>query len=354
MDVGKHLVATMALVTVLGAAPVAQAAQPAGRQPAAHDLLVRASNAPDRRGAAVSGRRNFAKRIEIRGGRRLFLECRGTGSPTVVLEAGTGDLADVWKMPPTGPGAAVLPAVARFTRVCAYDRPGTYLPDGRRSRSDPVAMPRSARDIVADLRALLSAADVPGPYVLVGHSFGGMVARLYATLHPGGLAGLVSVDAQNEDFVEAYQDLLTPEQYLSAVLDPQPPPGMESYAAVERLSLETSAAQMRQAQADTPLRRMPVVVVSHSRDLWNPFGFPSGWPQVELERAFQGSQDMLAALVPGARHWVAARSGHYIQLDQPRLVTRAIRSVVREQRSARRQASVRQDRVAAPRGGEVR
>lgn len=183
----------------------------------------------------------------------------------MVLEAGTGDLADVWKMPPTGPGAAVLPAVARFTRVCAYDRPGTYLPDGRRSRSDPVAMPRSARDIVADLRALLSAADVPGPYVLVGHSFGGMVARLYATRHPGDVAGLVSIDAQNEDFAAAYKDLLTPEQYLSAVLDPQPAPGMESYAAVERLSLETSAAQMRQAQADTPLRRMPVVVVSHSR-----------------------------------------------------------------------------------------
>jgi pimeloyl-ACP methyl ester carboxylesterase len=71
--------------------------------------------------------------------------------------------------------------VARFTRACAYDRPGTYRTASEVSRSDPVAMPRSARDIVLDLRALLAAAHVPGPYVLAGHSFGGMVARLYAT-----------------------------------------------------------------------------------------------------------------------------------------------------------------------------
>lgn len=285
------------------------------------------------KGSAITGKR-FAKRVAIPGGRRLYLECRGKGSPTVVLEAGTGDLSDIWKMSPSGPGPAVFPAVARFTRVCTYDRPGTYMLDGRRSRSDPVAMPRSARDIVVDLRALLGAAHVPGPYVLVGHSYGGMVARLYATVHPRGIAGLVSIDAQNEDFVAAYKELLTPEQYLGAVLDPGPAPGLETYAALERLSLETSAAQMRQAQADKPLRRMPVVVLSHSRDLPNPFGFPSEWPVTGLERAFQDSQDMLAGLVPGSRHVVAARSGHYIQLDQPRLVTRAIRALVAEQRAA--------------------
>ena len=275
----------------------------------------------------------FAKRVVIPGGRKMFLRCRGTGSPTVVLEAGTGDLGAIWSMAPLGPGRAVFPAVARFTRVCTYDRPGTYLLPNRRSRSDPVAMPRSARDIVGDLRTLLRSADVPGPYVLVGHSYGGMVARLYATTYPRATAGLVSVDAQNEDFVAAYKDFLTPEQYLAAVLNPGPPPGLEDYSALERLSLETSAAQVQQAQADTPLRRMPVVVLSHSRDLPNPFGFPPDWPVVELERAFQDSQDMLAELVPGARHVVATKSGHYIQLDQPRLVTRAIREVVRAARS---------------------
>ena len=249
-----------------------------------------------------------------------------------MLEAGAGDLSTVWSMAPVGPGPAVLPAVARFTRVCAYDRPGTYLLPDDRSRSDPVAMPRSARDIVLDLRALLRAARVPGPYVLAGHSFGGMVARLYATTWPRRVAGLVSIDAQNEHFVAAYKRLLTPEQYVAAVLEPGPPPGLEGYAALERLSLEVSAAQVRQQQADTPLRRMPLVILSHSRTLPNPFGFPPDWPAQALERAFQRSQDELAALVPRARHVIAARSGHYIQLDQPRLVTREIRRVVQEVR----------------------
>ena len=275
--------------------------------------------------AAAQG--DFAGRVAIRGGRALYLECRGAGSPTVVLEAGTGDRGDVWTTAPTGPGEAVLPAVARFTRVCAYDRPGTSASPTELSRSDPVAMPRSAADIVADLRRLLRAARVPGPYVLAGHSFGGMVARLYATTRPRHIAGLVSIDAQNEDFAAAVKRLLTPEQYAAAVL-PGPPPGLEGYAAIERLSLEVSAAQMRQAQADTPLRPMPLVVLSHSRTLPNPFGFPPDLPAAALEQAFQDSQDALAALVPGARHVIAARSGHYIQLDQPRLVTREIRRVV--------------------------
>jgi pimeloyl-ACP methyl ester carboxylesterase len=274
----------------------------------------------------------FAGRVEIRGGRKIYLECRGSGSPIVILEAGTGDLGEIWSEPPLGPGPAVMPAVARFTRVCAYDRPGTYSLPETLSRSDPVAMPRTAFDIVRDLRALLRSARLPRPYVLAGHSFGGLVARLYATAHPRPVAGLVSIDAQNEDFVAAYKRLLTPEQYAAAILNPQPPPGLEDYPAVERLDLEPSAAQMRQAQADTPLRPMPLTVVSHSRTLPNPFGFPPEWPFEELEQAFQDSQDMLAALVPGARHVIAAESGHYIQLDQPKLVTRAIRRVVRRAR----------------------
>jgi hypothetical protein len=71
------------------------------------------------------------------------------------LETGTGDLADIWSQAPSGPGRAVMPAVARFTRVCAYDRPGTYLLPDHLSRSDAVAMPRGARDMVLDMRALL-------------------------------------------------------------------------------------------------------------------------------------------------------------------------------------------------------
>jgi pimeloyl-ACP methyl ester carboxylesterase len=78
---------------------------------------------------------------------------------------------------------------------------------------------------------------------------------------------------------------------------------------------------------------MALVVLSHSRTLPNPFGFPPGWPAEGLERAFQDSQDALARLVPGARHVIAASIGHYIQLDQPRLVTREIRRVVHAARA---------------------
>ena len=298
------------------------------------------SQAAERPGASGSpvatsaARGDFARRVAIRGGRKLYLECRGTGRPTVVLESGTGDLAQIWSLPPVGPGRAVLPAVSRFTRVCAYDRPGTYLLPDELSRSDPVAMPRSARDIVRDERALLRAAHVPGPYVLAGHSFGGMVARLYATTHPRKIAGLVSIDAQNEYNAAALKTILTPERYTAFVLNPSPPPGLESYPAVERLSLEVSAAQMRQAQADTPLRQMSLVVLSHSRTLPNPFGFPPELPIEALDQAFQQSQDRLADLVPRTRHVIATKSGHYIQLDQPSLVTREIRRVVRKARGA--------------------
>ncbi len=304
------------LAAALVFAPVARA-EPARRGP----------DAATKPGGSASAH-TYAGRVAIHGGRELHLECRGAGSPTVVLEAGTGDLASVWSMPPFGAGEAVLPAVARFTRVCAYDRPGTYLLPNDRSRSDAAAMPRSALDLARDLRALLHAAHVPGPYVLVGHSFGGLVARLYATTWPREVAGLVSIDAQNEHFVAAYRAFLSPEQYAAVVLDPALPPGLEGYAEVERLALEVSAAQMKQAQADTPLRRMPLTILSHSKDLPNPFGFPDDWPVAALEHAFQESQVVLAALVPGARHVTATKSGHYVHLDEPALVVAEIRRVV--------------------------
>lgn len=297
-------------------------------------LLAGPTTALSAKISATPAHGKFSGRVAIPGGRKLYLECRGQGTPTVVLEAGTGDLAQVWNMPPFGPARAVYRAVSRFTRVCAYDRPGTYLLPDSFSRSDPVVMPRSALDVVRDERALLHSAKVPGPYVLVGHSFGGMASRLYATLRPRRIAGLVSIDAQNEDFAEAYKEFLTPEQYVAAVLNPGPPPGLD-YPAAERLDLVVSAAQAAQIQADKPLRRMPLTVISHSRTIPNPFGFPADWPIAALEKAFQASQDMLADLVPGARHLIAKRSGHYIQLDQPGLVTGAVRAMVRKVRSSR-------------------
>src|SRR6478735_819079 len=118
--------------------------------------------------------RDFAGLVDIGAGRRLYLECRGTGSPVVVLEAGYRSSARIWSQDLHQVGAPrtmVLAGVAAFTRVCTYDRPGTVasLNDNvRPSRSDPIPMPRTAPDVVADLQALLSAAGVPGPYVFAG------------------------------------------------------------------------------------------------------------------------------------------------------------------------------------------
>jgi pimeloyl-ACP methyl ester carboxylesterase len=149
---------------------------------------------------------DFSGRVDI-GGRSLYLECRGQGSPTVILEAGAGGRADVWSQDlekPAGTRTMVLPGVAAFTRVCAYDRPGTLTqpnpsldPDGPLfypSRSDPVPQPRTTQDRVNDLHALLGAAGIPGPYVLAAHSAGGLVARLYASEYPDDVVGMVLLD----------------------------------------------------------------------------------------------------------------------------------------------------------------
>ena len=100
------------------------------------------------------------------------------------------------------PGPRVFPEVARFTRVCAYDRPGTPVGE-KPSRSDPVPQPTTAGAAVADLHALLTAVGEAGPYVLVAHSYGGLIGRLYASTYPGDVSGLVLVDALSEGLRDA-------------------------------------------------------------------------------------------------------------------------------------------------------
>src|SRR5688572_16401991 len=164
----------------------------------APSLLAQSSVTP----TAAAG--DFAGLVDIGDGRHIYLECQGSGRPTVILEAGFRTRADVWSndlVQPDAPRTMVFQGVSEFTRVCAYDRPGTatVLEDGLHpSRSDPVAMPRNAELSVSDLHGLLQAAEIPGPYVMVGHSYGGMLARLFAAEYPDEVAGLVLVDAFSE------------------------------------------------------------------------------------------------------------------------------------------------------------
>lgn len=117
--------------------------------------------------------------VDLPDGRRINLRCSGRGSPTVILESGFGAGAGAW--------FKVQPALARDTRVCAYDRAGYGF-------SDPGPLPRDGAAIVRDLDQALKAARIPGPYLVVGHSAGGLYARLFAARHAGETAGLVLLD----------------------------------------------------------------------------------------------------------------------------------------------------------------
>ena len=114
------------------------------------------------------------------GGHRLHLTCTGSGSPTVVLEPGAGEMSSNlgW----------ITPAVARHTRVCAYDRAG-------RGWSEPADTPHDATQIATDLHTLLQRGHVPGPYVLAGHSFGGLYVLTFAARYPDEVAGMVLIDS---------------------------------------------------------------------------------------------------------------------------------------------------------------
>jgi pimeloyl-ACP methyl ester carboxylesterase len=243
------------------------------------------------------------------GGRQLFLRCTGHGSPTVVLEGGlTIDWYELQNQ------------LSGFTRVCSYDRPG-----GPGSRSDPAPIPRTARDFVADLHALLAAARVPGPYVLAGHSNSGLFSVLYASSHPGQVAGLVLIDAVHPAYHRRQLALLKPllpQEVWEALRQEAitPPPRLVD---PEGIDIWTSERQTRVALRRAPLRPMPLVVLAHGR----PEPSPPGWPGEEVERLWQQLQRELAQLVPGGRLVVATESGHNIQDDQPELVLDAIGDV---------------------------
>jgi pimeloyl-ACP methyl ester carboxylesterase len=164
---------------------------------------------------------DFAGLVDIGNGRKVFLKCRGAGTPTVIFESGYRTTADIWSTQGESSSAAVFPEVSKFTRVCAYDRPGTLLDTDHLGRSDPVTMPRTAQDLVSDLHMLLKQAHIPGPYVMVAHSFGGIFARLYASMYPDEVVGVVLVDALSENL----RSELTPEQWKlyrsRSVVDPR-------------------------------------------------------------------------------------------------------------------------------------
>ncbi len=249
--------------------------------------------------------------FDVGHGRQMFLRCTGHGSPTVVFENGlTADWFEMQKR------------VTPLTRTCSYD---PARQNGPSSRSDSAAAPRTADDRVRDLHALLAAADVPGPYVLAGQSNGGLFSLVYASRFPGQVAGMVLIDgvhpAYHRRMFAALKHLVPPEQQAAARAQFCAVP--TRYVDWERMDICRAERQARRQLETFPLRAMPLAVLSH--------GVPEGRPGAERrisERVWQQLQRELAALVPGATHTIARRSGHDIQHTQPALVERAITHVV--------------------------
>ena len=273
--------------------------------------------------AGTSGlSQHFAGLVDIGGGRKIQIECAGVGTPMVLLVSGKGNRADTWStnvIDPRNLEATVFHQAARFTRVCAYDRPATTSYDNQPTPSDPVPRPVTAREGVADLHALLTT-HTQGPFVIVGHSYGGLIARLYASTYPDSVAGLVLEDALSEGL---YDRLTASQREIIEALNLLPEPVY-------------TVRSFEQVISAPPVRPMPTVILTADLPPISANDVASGvFPAsvtVEFVNALWSAQiaaqAALARLFPGARHITNTNSRHYIHLEQPQLVVDSIREVV--------------------------
>ncbi|HMD77008.1 MAG TPA: alpha/beta fold hydrolase [Terracidiphilus sp.] len=230
------------------------------------------------------------------GGRRLLLNCAGKAkSPAVILEAGSEATSEAWRL--------VQLEVAKFAYVCSYDRAGL-------GRSDPAGHEESIAENVSDLHALLQKAGVAGPYVLVGHSSGGLRVRLYQSRYSGEVAAMVLVDSAHEEQVWRFNDAIP-----GAVRGiPQDPAGLARMGMLP-------ARQHLLWHADIPL-----IVIEH--------GKPMELPPAAREHAQQAEDAMhalqldLASRSKYGELRKAEHSGHDIPMEEPQAVVKAIQDIL--------------------------
>jgi pimeloyl-ACP methyl ester carboxylesterase len=267
------------------------------------------------------------------GGYRLHLNCVGAGRPTVVIEAGWADWSAAWS-------SRVQPAAARTTRVCTYDRAGYGY-------SEAGPLPRSSERIERELHMLLHEAQVPGPYVLVGHSLGGPLVRVFAHEYAAEVAGVVLVDSMNP----------RPDEPATAAI---PPPADEQSSADWLLTLpgRVGLARLLAGPLGTGSGLSPEVANAYvafsvtPRHLQTTIDEGRGMPAtlaqarsvqslgstplivlsrgLEQDAIHQREQAALLQLSPNSQQVFADRSGHNIQLDQPEAAVGAIVTMVEQ------------------------
>lgn len=274
-----------------------------------------------------------AQTVDLGDGREMWIECLGEGERTIILESGIHDASDYWTVSQLIPPAVdppVMQGLAETNRVCRYDRPGTIIPGEPpmiTDRSTSVENPRTIGDSVDDLHRLLEAAEVPGPYVLVAHSWGGMIAQLYTRTYPDEVSALVLVDA----FAPAVRDLLGDkwEAYVEVLNNPPGSDALSSDPAYEKFDVDASVQQLLDAP---PLKELPLVVLTKTE----PFPeFPDGAAMTndDIDGVWPEAQQSLVDLLANTPQMIAHGSFHYLQVTEPDLVIDAARLAIGRIRS---------------------
>lgn len=285
--------------------------------------------------------------VDVGSGRRLHLYCTGTGSPTVVLDAGLGDFSvQAW--------STIQPALSRDTRVCSYDRAGSGW-------SDATAEPQLPDGSVADLHAALGVAGEPAPLVLVGQSYGALLARHYTAHYREQVVGLVLLDGTHEDQMDR---MPADPAWLPVMVSAFPVinwlgidrvaaglAGGDSVAAIG-VARNTRGESVRslvaffphlrsvlaQVRRDArPLGDLPLVVLVKGKADTEPGQTPQ--EAQRAQRVWYELQEEVAARSSRGELIAAQRSGHHIQWDEPDLVIAKVREVVGTVRRERAIAS---------------
>jgi len=259
------------------------------------------------------GERPDVDRLVDVGGYQLHLKCTGEGSPTVVLEAGLGGSSDGW--------VKVMPDVAKFTRVCAYDRSGEGKSDPAPRRFTHIGSRtyielRNGADVVRDLHTLLTNANEIGPYVIVGHSIGGLYSILFASTYSKSVVGMVLEDSSHPDQLIQKTRILGTEatKYDHASLMQN-----EEGADIDAIFAEVTAAHWK--------TDIPLYVLCRGRTTMSSNG-RSQEQTDQLDETHLLQERDFAGRSTNGKFLVAEKSGHFIHRDQPDLVIQAIHDVV--------------------------